>query len=167
MFRVELGGKEFPCVCEGVNSLRPGDAYMRHLAGSSLVHVMACRLFGAKPLPEPMTTYCQLDPLEQSSVIFFIEIKIFSLTNLYLKVSSDKVVAILTRPQCVLRTGIVIKMVRPVSWFIELAFCQGCSRCHTEKVSNGRLFKNIKSIMQSSLQPTKTHSPGVVLYEGQ
>ena len=31
---------------------------------------MACRLFGAKPLPEPMLTYCQLDPREQFSVKF-------------------------------------------------------------------------------------------------
>ena len=31
---------------------------------------MACRLFGAKPLPEPMLTYCQLDRQEQTSVIF-------------------------------------------------------------------------------------------------
>ena len=30
--------------------------------GSALVQVMACRLFGAKPLPEPMLEYCQLDP---------------------------------------------------------------------------------------------------------
>ena len=29
---------------------------------------MACRLFGTKPLPEPMLTYCQLDPWEQTSV---------------------------------------------------------------------------------------------------
>ena len=27
---------------------------MRQRSGSSLVHVMACRLFGAKPLPEPL-----------------------------------------------------------------------------------------------------------------
>ena len=26
---------------------------------------MACCLFVTKPLPEPMLTYCQLDPLEQ------------------------------------------------------------------------------------------------------
>ena len=29
---------------------------------------MACRLFGAKPLPGPMLTYCQLDSKEQISV---------------------------------------------------------------------------------------------------
>ena len=29
---------------------------------------MVCRLFGAKPLPEPIMTYCQLDPYEQTSV---------------------------------------------------------------------------------------------------
>ena len=31
---------------------------------------MACRLFGAKPLPEPMLAYCQLDSWEQISVKF-------------------------------------------------------------------------------------------------
>ena len=36
--------------------------YMRHWSGSSLVHLMACRLLGAKLLPEAMLTYCQLDP---------------------------------------------------------------------------------------------------------
>ena len=36
--------------------------------GPSMVLVMACRLFGAKPLPEPMLAYCQLDSCEQISV---------------------------------------------------------------------------------------------------
>ena len=31
---------------------------------------MACRLFGAKPLPEPMLAYCELDSWEQISVKF-------------------------------------------------------------------------------------------------
>ena len=48
--------------------MSPGDAYMRYWTGSSLVHVMACRLFGAKPLPEPMMAYCQLGPTEQRNL---------------------------------------------------------------------------------------------------
>ena len=44
--------------------------YMRQLTGSALVRVMACRLFGGKPLPEPMLAYCQLDSNEQTSVKF-------------------------------------------------------------------------------------------------
>ena len=35
-----------------VNSLRPGNANMPHWIGSSLVHVMSCCIFGAKPLPD-------------------------------------------------------------------------------------------------------------------
>ena len=31
---------------------------------------MACRLFGAKPLPEPVMTYCQLDPYKWIPVKF-------------------------------------------------------------------------------------------------
>ena len=38
------------------------DAYIRQWTGSSLVQVMACRLFGAKPLPETLLAYSQLDP---------------------------------------------------------------------------------------------------------
>ena len=37
-------------------------ADFRQWTESALVQVMACRLCGAKPLPEPMLTYYQLDP---------------------------------------------------------------------------------------------------------
>ena len=53
-----------------VNSSPPSAAYIRQWTGSALVQVMACRLFGAKPLPEPMLVYCQLDSWEQISVKF-------------------------------------------------------------------------------------------------
>ena len=45
-----------------LNSLKPGDAFMGHWTLSPLVPVMAYRMLGTKPLPEPMVTYCQLDP---------------------------------------------------------------------------------------------------------
>ena len=44
------------------NSSPSSAAYMCQWTGPSLVQVMACRLFDAKPLPEPMLVYCQLDP---------------------------------------------------------------------------------------------------------
>ena len=44
--------------------------YLRQWTGSALVQVMACRLFGAKPLPEPMLAYCRLDSWDQISVKF-------------------------------------------------------------------------------------------------
>ena len=47
-----------------VNS-SPSAAHMRQWTESSLVQVMSCRLFGAKPSPGPMLTYCQLDSREQ------------------------------------------------------------------------------------------------------
>ena len=52
------------------NSSPPSATYMCQRTGPSLVQVMACRLFGAKPLPEPKLVYCQLDPWEQVSVKF-------------------------------------------------------------------------------------------------
>ena len=50
--------------------LLPNVAYMRQWTGTALVQIMAWRLFGAKPLSEPMLDYCQLDPQEQISVTF-------------------------------------------------------------------------------------------------
>ena len=40
----------------------PSAAYMRQWIRSALIQVMACCLFGAKLLPEPMLAYWQLDP---------------------------------------------------------------------------------------------------------
>ena len=53
-----------------LNPLRPGEANMRHGTVSSLVQAMSCRLFGTKPLPEPMMTYCQWDTYKQTAVKF-------------------------------------------------------------------------------------------------
>ena len=53
-----------------INSSPPIAAYTRQWTGSTFVQVMACRLFGAIPLPEPMLAYCQLASREQISVKF-------------------------------------------------------------------------------------------------
>ena len=53
-----------------LNSSPPNAAYMRQWTGSSLIQVKACRLFSAKPLPEPMLDHCQLDSWVQVSVKF-------------------------------------------------------------------------------------------------
>ena len=53
-----------------INSSPLSAAYMRQWTASALVQVIACRLFGAKPLPEPMLPHCQLDHWEQTSVKF-------------------------------------------------------------------------------------------------
>ena len=52
------------------NSSPPSATYSRQWNGSALVQLMACRLFGAKSLPEPMLAYCQLDSREHISVKF-------------------------------------------------------------------------------------------------
>ena len=58
---------------------------MRQWTGSALVQVIARRLFNAKPLPEPMQDYSQLDSWKQISVKF------------ESKLSSAKMTAILSR----------------------------------------------------------------------
>ena len=55
------------------NLSHPIAAYMRPWIGSALVQVIACRLFGAKPLPGVMLAYCQLDSWEHISMKFELE----------------------------------------------------------------------------------------------
>ena len=43
--------------CSFVNSLGASDVSMRHQPRPSLVQMMACHLFGAKPLSNPMVAY--------------------------------------------------------------------------------------------------------------
>ena len=52
------------------NSSPPNAAYIRQWIWPALVQIMACRLFGAKPLSKPMPRFCQLGPWEQTSVKF-------------------------------------------------------------------------------------------------
>ena len=51
-----------------LDSTLPSASYMRRWTGSALVQVMAYRLFGAEPLPEPMLVFCQSDPWKQISL---------------------------------------------------------------------------------------------------
>ena len=53
-----------------INSSPPGATYMRQWIWNALVQIMACRLFGAKPLFKQMLGYCQVDPKEQTLVKF-------------------------------------------------------------------------------------------------
>ena len=53
-----------------INSSSLSAAYVRQWTGPSLVQEMAWRLFGAKPLPEPMLVYCPLDSWEKVSMTF-------------------------------------------------------------------------------------------------
>ena len=72
---------------------------MRQWTGPALVQIMACRLFGAKPLPEIMLVYCQLHSWKQISVKFESEFRIlwFIFKKMHLKMSSARMSAILSR----------------------------------------------------------------------
>ena len=52
------------------NSLWPGNAIWHQTYWSTLVQVVACRLWWAKSLPETTVTYYQFDPWEQTSMTF-------------------------------------------------------------------------------------------------
>ena len=62
---------------------------------------MACRLLGAKPSPELMLRYCQLDPWEQTAVKFCSKFSNFSIQeNAFINVIY-KMPAIMSLPQWV------------------------------------------------------------------
>ena len=52
------------------NHIEAGDSYIYIYIYASLVQIMTCRLSSAKPSSEPMMTYCQLVPQEQTSMKF-------------------------------------------------------------------------------------------------
>ena len=82
-----------------INSLRPSDASMRQQNKPSLVQLMACRLFGAKPFSEPMLEYFQLDPRNKLQWVFNRNINVFIQENTYVYVAYV-MADILFRPQC-------------------------------------------------------------------
>ena len=69
------------------NSLKPSDAYMLHWNKPSLAQIMACHLFGTKPLSETMVIFCQLDPKEQYSVKLKSKVKQIKKKKLHFKMS--------------------------------------------------------------------------------
>ena len=76
---------------QDISSSSPSAAYMRQRIGWALFHIMACRLFGAKPLPKPMLTYCQLiGPLGINFSEIRTKIRSFSLKKMHLKRSPAK-----------------------------------------------------------------------------
>ena len=72
-----VGGKTYHTTVHGNSILKnigvspPSATYMRQWIWPALVQIRACRLFGAKPLSQPMLGYCQLDLEEQTSVKFW------------------------------------------------------------------------------------------------
>ena len=75
------------------------DAIWYHRSLSTLVQAMAWHQFGAKPLLEPMVTYCYLDSYEQTLVKEKAKYNDFHLENTSENVFC-KMSAILVRPQC-------------------------------------------------------------------
>ena len=81
-----------------VTSSPPGAVYiyMRQWIGSALLQIMVCRLFGAKPLSEPMLEYCQFDPWQQASMKFQQKFNTFIHVNAYENIVCE-MAAILSR----------------------------------------------------------------------
>ena len=64
-----------------IESSPPSPGCMRQWMGSTLIHIMACRLFGATALTKPMLGYCQLNPWEHTSVKLLSKYRAFHSRN--------------------------------------------------------------------------------------
>ena len=96
--------------CVILNSSPPSGTYMRQGTGWALVPIMACRLFGTKPLSKPILGYCELDPYEQISVKFNQNTNIFIQENAFKNIVCETgailsggrwVKCIITGPNCI------------------------------------------------------------------
>ena len=74
-----------------VNSFSPSATYMSQWIGSASAQIMACRLFGAKPLSYITSAgLLSIGPLETNISEILIQIQNFSFTKMHLKISSAK-----------------------------------------------------------------------------
>ena len=72
------------------NSSPPSAAYMRQWIGSALAQIMACRLFGTKPLSKPILVYCHLTLRKKTFSETLFKRQNLSFTKMHMKISSAK-----------------------------------------------------------------------------
>ena len=71
-----------------VDSIPPSATYKHQWTGSALVQIMACRLFGAKPLSKPNAGLLSTGPFGTNFDAISIKIQDFSFTKMHLKITS-------------------------------------------------------------------------------
>ena len=88
--KINLAWQEWSSLFIYVNSSAPSATYMRQWIRSTFVQIMACRLFDAKSLCEPMLIFCHLDPYKQTSLMFYCTIQNLSFMKMHVKILSAK-----------------------------------------------------------------------------
>ena len=73
-----------------INSSSYNAAYMRQWTWPALVQITVCRLFGTKPLSEPILGLLSIGPLRTNFGDIVSKIQNFSFTKMHLKISSAK-----------------------------------------------------------------------------
>ena len=121
--------------------------------GSALVQVMACRSFGAKPLPEPMLKYCQLDPWKHTSVKFESKYKTSIHENVS-ELSSAKLRPFLSRGNELSNEA----MVHVAFLHHSYSFCMGL-QCHPTLKGNIYVLVNVKRKLPYFPQKHRRHGP--------
>ena len=103
--------------------LWPCDAVWCRRAWSLSGQVMTCRMFDAKTGPGPMSSWRQLDPKKQVSLILKLVYQVFIQ---YLRKKACKITDILSWPQCA-KTRYHTIPFRFRKWYIEISVCRATS----------------------------------------
>ena len=80
----------FRCVQSLVNSSPPSATYMHQCIRLALVKIIACHLFGTKPLSKPMLCLLSIGPLGTNFSEILLKIQNFSFMKMHLKILSAK-----------------------------------------------------------------------------
>ena len=105
-----------------------GVTYIQHQTGSTLVQVMTYHLVGTKPLPEPMLSYCQLDPRNKLQWNLNYNTKLFIHENAFITVLC-KMATILSRVRWVKDMG---QWISTFAWKLYITIMNMMKQCKTK-----------------------------------
>ena len=108
---------------------------MRHQIKLSLVQIMACRLFGAKPLSEPILNYHQLSPYKHNTVKHWYKYKSFHRRKC---------------PSCLGMDVSMSKCAQQITMYIINSPCRHFSNSMTLKGATGGLWEAVSCIADST-----------------
>ena len=127
--------------------------HMRYWTMSSLVQVMICCLFVAKPWSEPMLVCCQLEPWEPISMKFKSILNTFHTRNT-IEYVVYKIVAILSRPQCVtVNVQYIPRVMHQAKTWTNFKYRQYRSPWHAPEC-NFNWFRNRGAYMRHQTRPS-------------
>ena len=126
---------------------------------------MACRLFGAKPLSEPMLLYCQLDPNKHISVKSYLKFKSFHPRKCTFENAVCEMAAIFLRPNVLNELCSGVSIVTMWVFRRELLWDHLVSTCHDYDNKFVFLLFQLGSIADRTITEADQDQDGHIAFE--